>query len=343
MSRARATALVLSAVFACAAGCGESDAPGPSAGGAGRDVHPSAGKGDGGETGVSRAGSGESGAGEAGEGGVANGARPSSGGSGGRRANTMPGAHGGKGGRATTGSGGTTAVDAGSGGAGKGGASEGGTSGAGATSGSGGAQGGNAALAGSDGLGAAGAGGQSNQLSICLRLSGKTALDIEVTNDFQNTFVVDCRINWTYYLYENPATGLDEQSTFANHLLAFNYALWGCLDSPPPTRFELIYEDEPLTLADAGALIDAYMSVAGPDLSLSTPEAEAMRAALERLSQPLLVSPDPGGFSQPHCGGAGGNGGAAGQTSSGGLGGADSTAAGQGGAGQNDTGGGGSG
>lgn len=356
MSRVQASALILGGVLASAASCGESTLQ-PNAPAAGSDTGVAAGRSgdDAGEAGMSSAVAGEGGAGaraeNGGEGGVA-GETPASGGSSGRRSHAAHGAGGGAGGESAANSGGASGDHA-----------SGGTSGA-ATS-SGGAQGGNTALAGSGGAtaGSAGSGGVSNQLSICLRLSGATSLDLKVTNDYQNAFIADCNINWAFYLYYDSSKGLDEQADFLNQLLAFNYELWGCADSPPPASFDLIYEPEPLTLADAGAFIDAYVGVATLDLGLSPPEIADMRAALERLSQPLLVAPDPGGFSQSRCaaqGGAGGQtgsgglGGVGGQTATGGLGGAGqaatggfggagSSGTGQGGAGPNDTGGGGAG
>ncbi len=344
MSRVRATALVLFAALAWVSGCGGSESPQFPAGDAGSYGAPFGGEAGAGDVPLSSGGSGargESGADAGGEGGAGDGARPSNGGSGGRKPHTVTGS-GGKGGGTAT-SGGSGGGDSSAGGS-EAGASSGGSSGSG-----GGAQGGNVGVAGSAGTAAsAGAGGQSNQLSICVRLSNTTSLSGTVTNDFQNAVVADCNINWVFYLYYDPAHDIDHLQDFMNQVFHFNLGLWGCSDGAPPTSFELLYGSEPLTSADAGALIDAYMSAADADLSLSPPERDAMRAILERLSDPLLVTSEPGAFSHSRCGaggtgGTGGQGGLGGQTSTGGLGGADSTAAGQGGAGQGDTGGAGSG
>jgi len=342
MSRARATALVLFAALAAASGCGESEAPVLPSGDAGTGSFTM-----GGEAGVSEvpAGSGgsgargESGAENGGEGGVASAARPSSGGSSGRKPNTLPGA-GGKGGGTAT-SGGSGGDESSGAAAGEAGASSGGSSGTGTSGGASSAQGGSSTVAGATGT--AGAGGQSNQLSICVRPSSTTSLSGTVTNDFQNDYARDCNVNWLFYLYYDPAHDIDHLQDFMNQVFHFNLGLWGCTDGAPPTSFDLVYGTPSLTAADAGALIDAYMSASEADLSLSPSERDAMRAVLERLSEPLLVPADPGVFSHSRCGaaGAGGQGGLGGQPGTGGLGGTDSNAAGQGGAGQGDTGGGG--
>jgi hypothetical protein len=170
----------------------------------------------------------------------------------------------------------------------------------------------------------AGAGGAApvDQLSLCLRLGdiqGATQQDLLVTLDYEDAFVADCRVNWVFYLYFDPAQNLDQRQDFLNQLLHFNFELWGCFDSPPPDSFDLIYTPHPLTRADADALIEAYLGVAKRDLSMGADEVSEMRALLRRLSEPLLVSPDPGGFSAPNCavhtgaGGEGGDGGGAGQ------------------------------
>ncbi|HTQ03590.1 MAG TPA: hypothetical protein VMI54_07025 [Polyangiaceae bacterium] len=300
MSRARASAFVLAALLVGAASCGESATPGP-AGGAGESDH------DGGEAGVTLEHGGDAGAaalgGEAGAGATTGGSTPSDGGSSGRT-NGKP-AHGGSGGTSSTSSGGSDTSE--------GGANEGGTTGSGASGGSGALAGGGG-LGGSGGAsgGSAGGGGASNQLSLCVRLSNATNLDLEVTNDYEKAFIADCNIYWVFYLYYDASKNLNERDKFLNQMLAFNYALWGCAGSPAPTSFDLVYKPVPLSQADADALIDAYMGVATRDLSLSPGESADMRAALERLSEPLLMSPDPGGYSQSRCNGEGGAGGQAG-------------------------------
>jgi hypothetical protein len=343
MSTARATVLVLSAALASASGCGKSEAPqypSDDAGSFGVVTGGEAGAGGAlvasGGTGA-RGGAGAENGGESGEGGVADGARTSAGGSNGRKPHTT--LAGGKGGTATSGGSGGSGARDGEAGATAGGSSGGGTS----AGGAGGAQGGSTALAGAAGAASAGAGGQSNQLSVCARLSGTSNLSIVVTNDFQDAVVRDCNINWLFYLYYDPAHGIDHLQDFMNQVAHFSLGLWGCSDGVAPTTFELVYGTPPLTPADASAVIDAYVGVAEPDLSLSPPERDAMRAVLERLSEPLVVSSELGVFSHSNCaggaggqGGVGGQGGSGGQTSAGGLGGVDASA-GQGGAGQGDT------
>jgi hypothetical protein len=149
-------------------------------------------------------------------------------------------------------------------------------------------------------------------LSICIRLGTNATLDDEiVTLDADYAFDGDCRISWVSSLYTDA-----QRYVFLNQLSAFNYQLWGCPGTVPPTGFGLIYEPHPLTQSDANALIDSYVSVATADLVLTSGEIAGLRAWLGWLSEPLLVSPDPGGFSQANCttgaeGGAGGEGGAA--------------------------------
>jgi hypothetical protein len=169
----------------------------------------------------------------------------------------------------------------------------------------------------------AGAGGTAapEQLSLCIRLgTSSTALDERVTLDFEDGFFDDCRVNWVVELYYDESKNLDQRYRFLSQVGQFNYALWGCALTSPPESFDLIYTPHPLTRADANVLIDAYVRAASKDLSMSPDEISAMRAILVRLSEPLLISPDPGGFSQSRCdvtsgtGGAGGEGGGAGNS-----------------------------
>jgi hypothetical protein len=190
----------------------------------------------------------------------------------------------------------------------------GGTAGA----GHGGNQGAIAGEAGDGNTAGAGGAGIPEQLSLCTRLgdfNNATNLDLYVTLDFENAFAADCRINWVFSLYYDSATQLNQRYDFLNQLLAFNFELWGCFGSPPPDSFDLIYKPHPLSRADRDLLIDEYVAVATDDLSMSPNEVAAMREWLVYLSDPLIISPDPGGFSQPNCstkGGAGGEGGEAG-------------------------------
>lgn len=213
--------------------------------------------------------------------------------------------------------------NSGSGGAGVAGTSAGGTAGGGT-----GGDGGTTSSAGatpSD----AGAGGtpltpEGEQLELCERLTGLVPHSTKVTQEFRNASIRDCRIT---QLIPRASTGLDD---WVQALLIWNLELWGCQGSPV-TRFVLAKPGATLSAGDASVLIETYMNIADAELDLSPPEFTEMRAAIERLSTPVVVSPSME-LSQSKCvvpgaGGAGGEGGGAP-----GLGGEASSLAGQGGA-----------
>jgi hypothetical protein len=165
-----------------------------------------------------------------------------------------------------------------------------------------------------------GTGGQApepKQLSVCIRLEDSTSSSFDTSLAFESAVITDCRVNWVTTLYYDASQGLNERAEFLNELLHFNLRLWGCPGAAAPTSFELIHEPAPLSAADAGALIDAYVEVASDLLTLDPAEESDLRVVLGNLSEPLLVTPDPGDFSDSHCsaGGAGGTdaGGAGGQ------------------------------
>ena len=111
--------------------------------------------------------------------------------------------------------------------------------------------------------------------------------------------------------------------SFLNQLQSFNYALWGCTSSPP-TQFALIYEEglvedpRPITSADTAALIEDYLAIVEPRLSLSQREVDAVRAALSELATGV-IGVDSSEYSRGECnGGAGGEGGSGGAGGAGG-------------------------
>ncbi|HEX5098291.1 MAG TPA: hypothetical protein VFV94_02275, partial [Polyangiaceae bacterium] len=125
-------------------------------------------------------------------------------------------------------------------------------------------------------------------------------------------------INWVRLLYLDPDTGLDKRVAFLNQLIAFSTNLWGCLGSTPPHSFDLVWKLTPLSAADVELLIDDYIAAASAPLMLSPGETEDLRALLNRLAEPYLMDPDPGGLSNSRCEtGAAGAAGAGGQAGSG--------------------------
>lgn len=77
----------------------------------------------------------------------------------------------------------------------------------------------------------------------------------------------------------------DETYLFANQLLEFNLALWGCAGHPPPTSFDLIPTSVvELTSADAARLVDHYIEAATIVLELSPREEARLRQDLLQLS-----------------------------------------------------------
>jgi hypothetical protein len=228
-----------------------------------------------------------------------------------------------QGGTDNSGTGGTrpsSGGDGASGGTDSGGTGQAGGSGGSDASGGSGAAGGSAGSGGTGPMG--GTGGQApepEQLSVCIRLEDSTGSSFDTSLAFESAVIADCRVNWVTTLYYDAAQGLNERADFLNDLLHFNLRLWGCPGTAAPTSFELIHEPAPLSVADAGALIEAYVDVASDLLTLDPAEESDLRVVLGNLSEPLLVTPDPGDFTDSHC-------------AAGGAGGSDAGAAGQGGA-----------
>ncbi len=133
-----------------------------------------------------------------------------------------------------------------------------------------------------------------------------------VAVDFDLAVATDCRISGIPFLYVLPES--NERVAFLNRLTAFNYALWGCANSVPPERFALIYEEgladdpRPITSADIDALIEVYLAVTTPRLSLSRREIESLDATLHALST-RVTSVESNEYSRMDCGGEGGAGG----------------------------------
>ena len=145
-------------------------------------------------------------------------------------------------------------------------------------------------------------------LTFCPRLITPSLSAFDVTRDYDHAVFADCRVKWVTNLYLQAGARED----FLNDLLSWSLDFWGCLP-PPVDNFALIYQSAPLTSADAAAIIDDYMLVATADLTLSTSESQAMRAALGRLSQQTIAQDSPD-YSQSTCGtgGASGTGGTSG-------------------------------
>jgi hypothetical protein len=175
-------------------------------------------------------------------------------------------------------------------------------------------------------LTAAGAGGNGDddptteQLSFGPRITAQVVNAGDVAREYDHATYDDCRTRWVSDLY----LASDERHTFLNDLLAWNLRFWGC-QGEPVDNFALIYGTAPLSAGDASLLIEHYIAVATVELTLSPLEITEMRAALERLSRPLIADPstEP---SQPRC-----DAGSAGEGGAGGAGGTASEAAGQGG------------
>jgi len=148
------------------------------------------------------------------------------------------------------------------------------------------------------------------QLSFCPRLTTPALSAFNVTRAYDHAVYADCRVSWVTNLYLVPG----ERDTFLNNLLTWSLRFWGC-QPPPIDDFALIYQEAPLTSADAGAIIDDYLLVATDQLMLSTQESDDMRAALVRLSR-QTVAEDSADFSHSTCDTTGGTGGTGGQPAS---------------------------
>ena len=167
-----------------------------------------------------------------------------------------------------------------------------------------------------------GAGGETQQssgeqLGFCSRLTMRPTRSSNVALLYEQAVYDDCRIKWVTDLYLVPKVRAD----FLNDLIVWNLELWGC-QGEPVQSFALIYGEAPLSAGDAALLIEYYLDAALEELDMSEPELDEMKAALERLSEPLIDDPstEP---SQPRCDtGAAGAGGAENEAGAGGLGGA---------------------
>lgn len=213
-----------------------------------------------------------------------------------------------------------------SGGTHGGGTSSGGTS-AGKSMGGDGA--GNLNLAGmAGGVSDAGAGGMppmpsvGEQLDVCDRLTNLVAHADAVSRAYSKAAYADCRVKWVVPLVNSQLV------EYKNRLVTWSLELWGC-QGAPVTELALAYHQPELSKGDATIIIQHYLDVVDDELDLSPAEHATMKAALERLAAPLIVSAseEP---SQAKCpvdmgtGGAGGAGpepmgGAAGAPSNGGA------------------------
>jgi hypothetical protein len=168
----------------------------------------------------------------------------------------------------------------------------------------------------------AGASGGSNtlegeQLLLCKRLSGLVDHADKVSRAFSKTAYADCRVKWVVPLEQAQLV------EYKNRLVSWSLAFWGCQGNPV-TDFALAYHEPDLSQGDADILIQHYLDTVGAEVDLSPAEQIQMKAALERLAAPLLVSAsaEP---SQSRCpvdmgsGGAGGEAGAAGAAGAAGL------------------------
>ena len=208
---------------------------------------------------------------------------------------------------ATGGSGGTGASG------GSGGASSGGT-GSGNTTGR--ASGGSGSSTSASTSGGGEGGGPPEAIDFCGRLTGTSVLAGNVALEYELRSSYDCRVWNVANLYIDT----NARDVFLNDLMRFNLALWGCATAP--TEFGLVYWEglsvtaPPITSADAEVLIEDYLAVATPILSLSGAEVDGLTAMLRWLaSEPVLESSE---LSRYTCEvpGAGGAAGAAGEAGS---------------------------
>jgi hypothetical protein len=170
------------------------------------------------------------------------------------------------------------------------------------------------------------------ELMLCDRLTQVQAKEEAVSDQFERSAWLDCRVHWLPDLYVHPAQGAQVRDDYVNALERWNLRFWGCEDLPVET-FELVWGEPPLSRGDVDILIAYYMEAAVEHLDLSPKEQDEMLAALKRLST-LVVTSDSLEPSLPSCdGGAGGAGGAGGD-GPGGAGGADADAGGAGNAGE---------
>jgi hypothetical protein len=171
----------------------------------------------------------------------------------------------------------------------------------------------------------AGAGGNDSgpteQLSFGPRIPAQAANARDVAREYNHATFDDCRTRWVTDLFLQS----EAQQDFLNELVTWNLRFWGC-QGEPVDNFALIYGTAPLSAGDATLLIEHYIAVATEALTLSPLEIDEMRAALQRLSAPLIADPSPEP-SQPDCdaGGAGAGGAASEPVGGAGAGGAAPT------------------
>lgn len=183
--------------------------------------------------------------------------------------------------------------------------------------GEGGSPGGVAGAAGDAGASGAFNTPEGEQLLLCKRLSGLVDHADKVSRAFSKTTYADCRVKWVVPLEQAQLV------EYKNRLVSWSLAFWGCQGNPV-TDFALAYHQPNLSQGDADILIQHYLDTVGGEVDLSPAEQTQMKAALERLAAPLLVSAslEP---SQSKCpintgsGGAGGDAGAAGAAGAAGM------------------------
>jgi hypothetical protein len=172
-------------------------------------------------------------------------------------------------------------------------------------------------------------------VAFCGRLLDAVGLAGFVALDFDFASAEDCRVAGIPFLYVLESS--NERATFLNQLASFNYALWGCTGAAPPDEFALIYtpglaeDPRPITSADIDALIEDYLAVAKPRLSLSQRELLGLSAQLHELAG-TVMSVESSGYSRSNCDEAAGAGGADAGGAAGAAGSHSAGAGGQGGA-----------
>lgn len=155
-------------------------------------------------------------------------------------------------------------------------------------------------------------GGPPEAIDFCGRLSGTSTLAGRVALEYELLSSFDCRVWDVASLYLN----VEARDVFLNDLIRFNLALWGCATAP--TEFGLVYWEAlspnapPITSADVDVLVEDYLAVATPILSLSRDEIEGLTSVMRWLaSERVLESSELSRSTceQPGAGGAAGAGG----------------------------------
>ena len=130
------------------------------------------------------------------------------------------------------------------------------------------------------------------QLVLCTRLTNRVNHAVAQGKAFATAAYADCRVRWIVPLKPD----LDE---YRQQLVIWDLEFWGCQGNPV-TNFGLVWGTPALSAGDASILIELYLTAANAELELSTDERTEMKAALDRLAEPLISSPseDP---SQSSC------------------------------------------